>query len=416
MITSMTSTTFFAFAIRTQLSRQPWFIVSILLFTTLIALPIHAASFYGLGYLPGADVGSLAMDVSADGLTILGSCATAETTNTGVVEYFVWTMEQGKVPTSELFTLPTRYEITRLSPDGSSLIGRSEFGFVWSQENGLEKLPTLSETDERSLPFAASVKANTIVGTSPTTNGKAAVYWDENRDVHVIDGSIGGSGPIGVSADGVAVVGVALVPQGREAFRWTQAGGLQLLGDLLGGQHESQATAISHDGSTVVGTTSSAQTPPGRSTEPFRWTTDAGMTSLGFPQGRLSASPNDVSGDGSLVVGTSYRGVNGDSALKAFVWNEEGGSQDLKYWLSTDHRLSNALLGWELSEANAVSADGKVIVGYGINPAGKYEGWVAVVPEPGALSTLTIALTFAAVVLIVRGRATSRHAITIQRN
>ena len=44
------------------------------------------------------------------------------------------------------------------------------------------------------------------------------------------------------------------------------------------------------------------------------------------------------------------------------------------------------LSGWMLQGARDVSADGAVIVGYGINPAGEREGWVAVIPEPQSLA------------------------------
>ena len=46
--------------------------------------------------------------------------------------------------------------------------------------------------------------------------------------------------------------------------------------------------------------------------------------------------------------------------------------------------LSNGvdLTGWELQDARGISADGKVIVGTGINPAGFAEAWIATIPEP----------------------------------
>ena len=50
------------------------------------------------------------------------------------------------------------------------------------------------------------------------------------------------------------------------------------------------------------------------------------------------------------------------------------------------------MTGWQLTRAKDVSADGTVIVGYGVNPAGDYEGWRAVVPEPSSITLLGIAL------------------------
>ena len=40
------------------------------------------------------------------------------------------------------------------------------------------------------------------------------------------------------------------------------------------------------------------------------------------------------------------------------------------------------MTGWNLQFANSMSDDGSVITGYGINPAGNTEAWVAVIPVP----------------------------------
>ena len=41
------------------------------------------------------------------------------------------------------------------------------------------------------------------------------------------------------------------------------------------------------------------------------------------------------------------------------------------------------LEGWILDEANGISGDGSVVVGYGTNPDGFAEAWIATIPEPG---------------------------------
>jgi hypothetical protein len=43
--------------------------------------------------------------------------------------------------------------------------------------------------------------------------------------------------------------------------------------------------------------------------------------------------------------------------------------------------VTMAGFGWRLESANAVSADGTVIVGDGVNPLGRREGWIARLPE-----------------------------------
>ena len=71
------------------------------------------------------------------------------------------------------------------------------------------------------------------------------------------------------------------------------------LGDLSGGSFASRATAVSADGSVVVGesTTASGQ-------EAFRWTQSGGMVGLGSLSAESSSRAFGVSSDGSVVVGT----------------------------------------------------------------------------------------------------------------
>ncbi len=54
--------------------------------------------------------------------------------------------------------------------------------------------------------------------------------------------------------------------------------------------------------------------------------------------------------------------------------------QSLQDILTTDHGLD--LTGWDLFQAEGISADGRVISGIGTNPSGEFEAWVAMIPEP----------------------------------
>jgi len=77
-----------------------------------------------------------------------------------------------------------------------------------------------------------------------------------------------------------------------------------LLGDLPGGAFMSRATAVSADGTTVVGYSTSTAVDPNGGHEAFRWK-DGQMIGLGgtFPgPGRFSRATG-VNGDGSLVLG-----------------------------------------------------------------------------------------------------------------
>ncbi len=56
-----------------------------------------------------------------------------------------------------------------------------------------------------------------------------------------------------ISADGSTVVGSGTSASGSEAFMWTKSGGMVGLGDLPGGEFKSGATDVSADGSVIVG-------------------------------------------------------------------------------------------------------------------------------------------------------------------
>jgi hypothetical protein len=54
------------------------------------------------------------------------------------------------------------------------------------------------------------------------------------------------------------------------------------------------------------------------------------------------------------------------------------------------------LEGWQLNGHNGgVSLDGTTIAGYGINPNGQIEGWMATIPAPGALGLDGVAMVMA---------------------
>ena len=127
----------------------------------------------------------------------------------------------------------------------------------------------------------------------------------------------------GVSADGSVVVGKGSGDSGTEAFRWTSAGGMNGLGSLVEERFYSDAKAVSDNG-VVVGESQSSATDS--DDEAFRWTSDGGMVSIGdLPGGDVDAVAEDVSADGSVIVGTGYN-TNGRSA---FRWTSGNGMESL---------------------------------------------------------------------------------------
>jgi len=226
----------------------------------------------------------------------------------------------------------------------------------------------------------------------------------------------------GVSTDGSVVVGSSVSTSslgGPEAFRWTSAGGMVGLGTLPGG-YQSTGTGISNDGSVIVGYSLNGQ--PGSA---YRWTAATGMVSLGAPPaGHVEPSPTAVSTDGLTVVGqilnptggcrgttdgscyeafrwTAATGwmiwgpptklgsgivakdVSGDGSIVFFggvIWDEVHGMRNVVDVLVNDYGLD--FTGWSNIAPDAISDDGLTFVGTGLNPSGKPEAWIAIIPEP----------------------------------
>lgn len=172
-----------------------------------------------------------------------------------------------------------------------------------------------------------------------------------------------------VSGDGVVVVGsFPISAYGPDhPFRWTEASGLE---DL---EVEGVATAVSRDGSVIAGRMKIKDLEY----HAFRWTPSEGIEDMKTLGGN-SATPQDMSADGSVIVGNSS--INESSVQRAFRWTTKKKMQDLKEEL-LDHDVQE-VEGWILSSAKGVSADGTVIVGYGLNPSDERAAFRAVLPIP----------------------------------
>ncbi len=216
---------------------------------------------------------------------------------------------------------------------GENLVGQSDWQrpFRWTAEGGYESAPPELRTYAFSEPFLS-------------------------RDERVI-------------------AGTGLTPQSEiSGYVWTDDG-VTFLGDLPGGRDDSRANGMSADGSTVFGTGFVSDVRA----EYFRWTASEGMVSLGIRAYGVGSEPTlAVSVEGDVFYGTLR---DADERAVAFIWEEDRGARALTEVLA-GYGLD--LTDWELGGVTGLSDDGTTIVGWGINPDGDNEAWIAVVPEPSS--------------------------------
>jgi hypothetical protein len=92
--------------------------------------------------------------------------------------------------------------------------------------------------------------------------------------------------------------------------------------------------------------------------------------------GIFSSIAKAASYNGSVVVG---RGNSG-SGDEAFIWDQTNGMRSLTALLVNDFGLD--LTDWTLTEAIGISDDGLTIVGWGNDPNGNSQAWMAVLDPP----------------------------------
>jgi probable HAF family extracellular repeat protein len=342
-----------------------------------------AATFAPLGFLPGGFYFSSASSVSANGTVVVG----ASHSSNGGLEAFRWTTGTGMVGIGDLAGGDFLSMATSVSNDGSIVVGSGSAqdsaladGFWWSSQAGIQPLGHFSVPGFNfSYGLGVSFDGLIAVGDSRSTSGNEAFRWTAAEGLHGLGDLPGGafeSYADAISGDGKVIVGESKSAAALEPFRWTAEDGMQGLGFLPGLITESHANSVSYDGSVIVGSDGAGA---------WRWTKQTGTKSLGveLESNGIYQRPISVSGDGWTVVGSESLG-----GPRAFLWDPVGGMQNLQLLLQSEYGV--ILPGWTLTYANGVSFDGSIIVGEGINPAGRPEAWIInlAVPEPPSVVIL----------------------------
>ncbi len=344
------------------------------------------ATFQGLGGLPSDGTPydlSVPFGVSSDGSVVAG-VAKVVFSMQAHEEAFHWTGSGGMVSLGDLPGGKVKSDARGISANGSVIVGFSESSsgieaFRW-ENNVMTGLDDLSGGNFGSVAYDASSDGSVIVGYGSSASGTEAFRWENNTMTGLGDLTGGDfrSVAYGVSPDGSMIVGFSESYSGHQAFRW-ENNVMTGIGYLPGGSW-SEAYRVSADGSVIVGWSDSDS---GR--EAFRWR-NGNMEGLGdLSGGDFYSWARDVSADGSIVVGMGKTGTGG-SGYEAFIWDEDNGMQSLQFVFEDEYGLD--LTGWTLQEARGISDDSLTIVGYGINPDGYTEAWIATIPEPATLLLL----------------------------
>lgn len=222
----------------------------------------------------------------------------------------------------------------------------------------------------KNLVFTPSVMLAAAASVAPAKAQQAQFY-----DVGALNG-FNSSYSTALSSDGSTVVGTS--ENGPlfqfQAFRWTADQGMVGLGYLNPDSVErwSRAATVSATGTAVAGHGTSADGTPNR-VEAFRWTEQTGMVGLGYLsqlEGEKTSVANGISDDGSFVVGRSW---NSDGIVtwdEAFRWSTEQGMIGLGY-------LNTHVSGYRFSFAVALASDGSTIVGTSSNSDGSNDWYEA---------------------------------------
>jgi uncharacterized membrane protein len=174
------------------------------------------------------------------------------------------------------------------------------------------------------------------------------------------------SGSVGyseaVSDDGSIVAGNLFA---WSVLRWSASGEVEWIEPSV----NADATGMSADGGVIVGTGDFAE-----AREAFRWTQLGGMGSLGRPNECTGTGARAVSGDGRIVA----VGCSSPDGGSSYLWDVDGGFRRLEDVLET---TGANFSGASLIQALRLSFDGSTILG-STTPSGTEVSrpWIARIP------------------------------------
>jgi len=359
------------------------------------SLPLHAqVTFTGLG----TAVANLTVeDVSKDGTALVARAGSPSMAYIWTTSTMTWTVVPGSSGGSGYDIANGGQFLCATLPDPSN--GNLTTAARWDANTGVWTfLPGLGGTSGTSLSSAYDISADgaVVVGLGWITPNRAHAFrWDSNTgmttDLGAIAGILSSSRPNAVSPDGVAAAGW---DEDNVTGQWRAARWVGLTENLLGCldpidpiNGPSQAYAVSSNGQYVAGESSTGlSTPSGWGEQhAFRWDAVNGLIDLGttpvdpFGWGTHNTIPTAISDDGRTVVGLAGISAFGPGATRPqFIWREGSGMNEIGPFLAALGVPEGST--WTFESITGMSADGRVLAGYGRNASFQREAWRVELP------------------------------------
>ena len=382
--------------------------------TTVAVAATGTATFTGIGFLPGDD-SSQVRAVNADGTVAIGASGSGTNLNSGLSGRLTveWTAAGGLVGLPAIPADGTTQSGTQflggsdITPSGSWIAYRARPGGTGKREAAI-----CNADFSQIIPLGRLAANRDSVGNQISDDGSVVFGFaaDVNFDIQAFRwSSLTGTlqqltPPVGYnstlpsgracSSDGSVSVGATGKYDENsgdeldvQAYHWTEADGMQLLGYLPGG-NRSAALAISADGSTIFGVSRSTNAPGTGQTngwdysgELFVWTEATGsMTALGVPAGYDEfANFAGMSADGALLA-TIAGDSTGQKPDTFFVIKTATKEPFNAYDLLVSAGAGSGITGWSKFDPLGLSDNGDTIFGAAIDPNGHAQGWIANFP------------------------------------
>jgi probable HAF family extracellular repeat protein len=301
---------------------------------------------------------------------------------------------------------------TKLSGDGTTVVGDCVGGvqapaFSWTAASGLVPIQVPTDHFDWLCSASAVSRSGAVVGITcerpigaVTTESRALLSTGLSAPLRDLRPALAGDllRIVDLSADGLVALGEDRSNGMRRGFRWALDTGSVLIPSVSGSRELPGASTQSG-----MDTSFSVVTSGGRGATPLDLTPD-GTQSLFHTAGALGrltpasdllqALPSPVLGsagpvrggllsaDGNTAIAMyerrgPSRGTHLVHATRIWIWDAANGGR----WL--DAALAAAgvdVSGWTLERIVDISADGKHLLGNGIDPAGRVEAWLVVLP------------------------------------